>query len=227
MTDREVGLVLGWPGVGKTTALRHYARRNPEVLALRVTYAGRNKQGLLIDLCEALRAEAGAGTNTQGLYKAALAELLHDGPRDYDYQEAPRLLVLYEANHLSDAGLEVVRDLHGQAGIGFALLGNVELHIRLKRGATRFTSGYLPLLSRITNRMDLEEVTRDDLAAVIAHHGLDDRCVGFLAKVARRGGLRTVNAVLRNARALCDGGRPTVAHLKNAAAIIGTLGGEG
>jgi DNA transposition AAA+ family ATPase len=224
---RHAGLVLGWPGVGKTTALRHYLCRNPSALGMRVTYAGRNKQGVLSDLCGALKAEADGEARTQSLYNAALRELTRREPREYDYQVAPSLLVLDEANHLSDAGLEVVRDLHDQAEIGIVLLGNVELRIRLERGANRWTSGYLPLLSRITSRMDLKEITRGDLAAFAAHHGLDGPSVAYLAKQARQGGLRTVNALILQARDLAGGGTPGLAHLKDATAIVGTLGGEG
>jgi DNA transposition AAA+ family ATPase len=223
----HAGLVLGWPGVGKTTTLGEYAAARPRVLAFRATYAGRTKLGLMTDLCDVLGIPTGDQPRVNNLYRAVLRSLREPEPAMYRQEPPPRLLAIDEANHLSDHGLEIVRDLYDQAGIGLVLLGNVELHIRLKRGANRWTSGYLPLLSRITGRLDLEAVTREDLAVFARHHGVSGTAETFLVKVARRGGLRVVNAVLAQARALAGGSPLALAHLKDAAAIIGTLGGEG
>jgi DNA transposition AAA+ family ATPase len=181
----------------------------------------------LSELCGAVRAYTPDTSRTYVLYKSYMRELRRRQEPSALHRDAPGLFVLDEANHLSDAGMDVVRDIYDESEIGLVLLGNVELQIRLKRGANRWTSGHLPLLGRMTCRMDLEEVTPEDLAAFADHHGLDGPARNFLATVARRGGLRTVNAVLRNARALNGDGDPRLADLREAAAMVGTLGREG
>ena len=132
------------------------------------------------------------------------------------------LLIVDEANHLDLDGMETLRALHDNAGLGIFLLGNEELLERIRGGARGHA--YARLNSRIrpfhVQDLPFEE---DILAFLDAHHVDDPAMIRLLMGVGldpAQGGLRGIWNCLEDAnlRAIAD---DTVLEVKHLQAAIG------
>ena len=64
IAEKEIGLIYGFAGSGKTTALKEFARTNPNVVLIEAT-CHTSAKVLLEDLCEALKIDATGGLSTK------------------------------------------------------------------------------------------------------------------------------------------------------------------
>ena len=117
----DIYLIIGDAGLGKTVALREYARRHPDVILLETepTY---NAKVLLQSLCDALGLSA---SRTNHEMMSAVVDKLKD---------SERLLIVDEAELLAIKPLEILRRIHDLTGIGMVLAGMPRLRANL-RGA--------------------------------------------------------------------------------------------
>ena len=208
-----LGLILGQPGVGKSTAIGAYAQEHRHVTVVRLTKAGARVRATLIHLLK----EMGRYIPTQ----SSDGELLEDVVNQLSWPNSRGdLLIVDEAQHADDDTLETFRDIFDTAPCGLVLVGHTDLRERLKRarfaqiwgrvGATYYLDGGPPA---------------DDVQALAAHFGIEgQQARKLLAGAARKfGGLHHVASMVAIARKDSDDGKLTYNALRRAAQLIGVV----
>ena len=203
----EFGVLVGGPGVGKTTTLEEYRRANPNAWLLTAEPVHSTPRALLDDLAETLALEA-RGLSSQKLSRAVTTRLRGTGG----------LVMIDDAQHLTSQVLDQLRAIHDQAKVGVALVGNETLFARLEGGSR--AAHYAQLYSRVGLRLTRPRPTKGDIGALLDAWGIegkDERAL--LAWIAGKpGALRGMTKVLRLAHMLAaaDGGTVTVKHIRMA-----------
>ncbi len=150
--DGQAVVVIGQAGLGKTSALRDYAGRNPDVILIEVdpTYTAKV---LLKTIAEKV------GCDSKGTLNDMLNGIIGK------LQDSGRLIAVDEAEHLPYRALECLRRIHDRAEVGLALVGMPKLLVNL-----RGRHGELKqLYSRIGFKLDLgDELGEDELAEIVA-----------------------------------------------------------
>jgi DNA transposition AAA+ family ATPase len=137
--SREIGVCCGVAGVGKTEAVKQYARENPDVILVEVDLSVTVRA-----LFQELHRKVGLGGfgTVHDMFKDVVEKLDGSG----------RLILVDEAEYLPFRALELLRRIHDKAGIGLLLVGLPRLISNL-RG---YRGEYVQLYSRvaIANKID-------------------------------------------------------------------------
>lgn len=182
----DIAVIYGGAGMSKTTSIREYARRAPNVWHATMTPASAGVVTCLEEIAEAVSA-AGAAGGAARLHRAICRRVADTGG----------LLVIDEAQHLSVAALDQIRSIHDATGVGIALVGNEAVYARMTGGNR---AAYLDrLFSRIGKKVRLIRPTAEDVRALIACWGIDDaKCMATLQDIASKpGALRGLTKTLR------------------------------
>jgi DNA transposition AAA+ family ATPase len=191
-------VVIGPPGVGKTTALKAYQRGRPA------------------DYCKMTTAHDSLGTGLRHIGEAMGIPLLdtmaskmfdtlaRDMCERASYREPGRrpILMIDEAQDMSDRLIQTVRSLYDRCnegntkpGYGLVLCGNATFPERFSRA--RFEQ----LLDRIFTIWTVKAPEIGDLEAICQHFGIADaRAVKLLEHQALTGSLRRVVRIMKFAR---------------------------
>jgi DNA transposition AAA+ family ATPase len=200
--NREIGLVYGEAGMGKTMALREYRSQHPDAIYVRCDPSCATPQAVL----ELLLAELGRKYRTNDLLHRHIKSLVEA------LSGTGRLVILDEAQFLGVKALEVMRSIHDSAEIGLVLAGNLEVYARLHGEGT---AQFAQLFSRIGIRRHVKlSVPEEDVFSIAGDVGAE--CLKVLhARANERGGLRRMVKVLRLGRELAgtDGGVLARKHL--------------
>ncbi len=206
-----IGMVVGNPGVGKTTTLEHFARNNNGAYLCTMSPAIRNMTGALSVVCKAIGATPERATwETHEIICHQLK-----------WRDGERVLLIDEAQHLPNNVIDELRCIHDETGLGLVFCGNKEFHDRFNRARA---AAFAQLTSRVGMRLEIWEPTDDDIDAIRRHHGIEGKAEhAFLVKHAKTsGGLRSVTKLIKVGRALAGPGNPIrLEHLKAAAAMQG------
>lgn len=182
--------IYGGPGVGKTTAIRHYAAQYDHVWVVTMDPATSAVVAALEELAEAVGIQE-AHSGARRLSRAIRAQV----------RDRRGLIIVDEAQHLSMAAIEQLRSIHDATGCGLALCGNEQMYGRLTGGSRN--ASFAQVFSRLGMRLYLGRPESSDVAAMAARHRCRDaKAVALLERVAGRpGALRTVHKILRLASA--------------------------
>ncbi len=190
--DRDFGLFCGRVGVGKTVALRQYAREHPGVALLLEAYPGAGAPVVLRTLARALGGVP-ARRRTVADLTAALVEAL--GPGD-------RVILVDEAETLTDRALLHLRRISDAAGVGVVLVGTPALMSLIYDPDGKF--------GQITSRIGLwpptcQSITEKDAAALTASYLGESPDAETQAAIwtACQGSARALRNLLRNSRRWC------------------------
>lgn len=150
--DGQAVVIIGQAGLGKTSALRDYAGRNPDVILIEAdpTYTAKV---LLKTIAEKVGSESKGTLND--MLNGIVEKLTHSG----------RLIAVDEAESLPYRALECLRRIHDRAEVGLALVGMPRLLVSL-----RGRNGELKqLYSRIGFKLDLgDELDGAELGQIAA-----------------------------------------------------------
>ncbi len=190
----DLSVIVGDPGVGKTTTGQHYASQHANVWMLTAEPCCTVPRALLEDLGEAVGATANRNSGWL-LSKAIVRKLTRSGG----------LILVDEAQHLSSQSLDQLRTIHDLSRVGVVLMGNPAIYGKLEGGAQR--KQFAQLYSRVGMRLSRPRATRGDVDALLDAWELADKPARELCHaVARSGGaLRTMTKVLRQAHLRADG----------------------
>ena len=206
----SLGTIVGVPGVGKTTTLLWYAGNDPRVLYCVMNPAQSSMSRMLLRVAGAFGTPP-VSTGSARLYDWICTVIECQGPR---------VLLIDEAQHLDDRGLDALRCIHDETRLPIIFAGNRSLRSRVT--VTR-EAAFAQFASRIGPTLELDAATESDVTALAAHSGIVDpkavswikeRCVGLA-------GLRIVARLMTLARDSVGPGEIRLSHLKDAAAVLG------
>lgn len=196
-TAQKVLSLLGWahrgkivaaamgPGTGKTMTIQHYRDSVTHCFVATMAPSTAGVNNMLMEVMAALGEPDAKGT------PQSLSRRIKDKVRTMK-----ALLVIDEAQHLSEKSIEELRALHDATTLGIGLFGNHEVIGRLEGGSRK--AAYAQLYSRVSMRHEQLLPTEIDARVLAdAWEIADDAQLKFLISVALRpGGLRGMSMVL-------------------------------
>jgi DNA transposition AAA+ family ATPase len=149
--DEEIGVCFGDAGLGKTVAIKEYAKRNSDVILIEVDL-GITAKILFSELNKKLGMD-GRGS-IHDLFEDSVERLKSSG----------RLIIVDEAENLPYRALELLRRVYDKAGVGILLIGMPRLiaNLRGKKGE------YAQLYSRVGIAGRLETLKESDTQEIVA-----------------------------------------------------------
>ncbi|MFQ5723013.1 MAG: AAA family ATPase [Terriglobia bacterium] len=127
--EKELVALYGPPGISKTFSLREYVRRRAAAGDHRVLLITANSvttpRALLESLCRLL--SLSTRKKTYALVEDVIDKL----------NQAPHLILVDEANHLTVAGLELLRHIHDMTECAIVLIGTKRLFDLLTNGGRK------------------------------------------------------------------------------------------
>ena len=197
-------------GTGKTKVAEHLKASMPDtVFLVKLSKTDKTPAALITRIQRAMKLPVSHGWTAQRFNQI---EAYVNGRK--------LLLIVDEANHLDLDGMETLRALHDNAGLGIFLLGNEELEQRIRGGARGHA--YARLNSRIRPFHVQDLPFEEDITAFLDAHRVDDPAmVRMLMAVGldpAQGGLRGIWNVLEDAnlRAIADDTVLEVGHVQAA-----------
>jgi len=153
--ENGMGLITGIAGIGKTAAIRAFARGAAGVVHLELSPLTAGKQTGLKALCELVGEKV--GEKGPKLLETTKRRLWALQPTGSNTREA--LVVIDEAQHAEIELLEVYRYLWDQLEIGFVLVGNQKLEETFEE----LRHKHPQIRSRIGSYLKLEGIDESDL----------------------------------------------------------------
>ena len=173
---REMAVLYGKPGSGKTVAVKEWVKKHPEALFIEVV-PGMSVVRVLKLIAQKLGIDSSATTDE--LVLAIAKEFLR---RD-------SVLVIDEAEHLTTNALEAIRRIYDFSKVPVILAGTYGLIKNLKGARGEL----LQLFSRVNGKWEFRELDSEDMellfgdfAPVIARYTLHLRRAANLYKKAKR-----------------------------------------
>ncbi len=152
-TMAELCIVVGDAGLGKTMALKQYAKTQENVILLETdgTYS---PKVILQELCEVLNIEGLASRSNHVMMKAIINKLTG----------SDSLIIIDEAELLSLKSLELIRRIHDKAGVGVVLAGLHQLRANLQGRNNELRQLY----SRVGGHLDIKKALPEEDIRLLA-----------------------------------------------------------
>lgn len=201
---KDIALVVGGAGIGKTTTIREYQKHNRSVHLVECTPNNTTKGGVLRAITMRLGMHIPRG-NVDLLESHIVKNL----------KNTDSLIVLDEAQFLSMSAIETVRRIHDETDIGVALVGNEK--VRNQMIGTRRAQEFAQLYSRIGKQVKLNKTKKADVLAILQSYDLGEPEQELLVKIAKQpGALRQMKKVLRMATIYAKNQNVEVGHIQSA-----------
>jgi len=149
-TEREIGVVYGEAGLGKTTAAKEYVKRNPGTILIEATPMLRPHH-LLKRISKVLACTV--KNRNDDMFWEIVDQIKDTG----------RLIVIDEAENLAHESLEYIRRLHDIAGMGLLLVGLPRLIANLRGGRSQ----HAQLYSRVSIAIKIETLDLEDCEEIV------------------------------------------------------------
>jgi DNA transposition AAA+ family ATPase len=180
-THNVIGVLTGDAGCGKTTAIKEYVKKYPNVIFIEAD-KGYNASVLLIEICNTL------GLDERGDLHAKLTRIVNK------LKDSGRTIFVDEAEHLPYRALELIRRIYDKAGVGIALCGMP----RLLKNLVGDKNYYAQLYSRVSIKYGLNRLTNKDVESYLKSRfeSYDEKCTQIALKESR-GNLRSLSHIIR------------------------------
>jgi DNA transposition AAA+ family ATPase len=150
--EADIAVIIGEAGTGKTTALRQYAKESHSALLIDVDPSF-SKVVLMNEIARALGVEDKGGMN-------AVIERVIEALKDRD-----AVLIIDEADYLSDSSLELVRRIiNDKAHTGVVLVGLPTLEYKIRN----LRNDHEQLISRVGVMVKLGKLKKTDAEKILA-----------------------------------------------------------
>lgn len=148
--EHDMGVCYGIAGLGKTSAVKEYARRNPATILIEADL-GYSAKVLFQEIARQLFIEPSGSLHS--IFEACVAKL----------KNSERLIIVDEAEHLPFKALELIRRVYDKADVGVMLCGMPRLvsNLRGKKGE------YAQLYSRVGISACLDALKHTDTEALV------------------------------------------------------------
>lgn len=178
---KEIALVCGEAGAGKTTALKHYEADNIGVVFVTANSCSSSATAVLNLICGRI------GKTVTGRKDRLMSALV-----SY-FKCTERLIIIDEADHLTLPALQAVRNLNDEAGVGIVLSGNDRIYSQMIVGSR--SSELQQLKTRIVVRRRVSnKYTIGEFRKIFP--GVDDESLSFLIQLSEEESLRTAIKIL-------------------------------
>lgn len=187
---KDIALVFGISGVGKTETFREYVRNNSGVCLATMTPSHVTVAKSLREIGKCLG--IGPMRDNAALYDAVSDALMGTNG----------LLIIDEAQHLGTAALDQIRQIHDRAGCGIVFAGNEQVYTNLT--GSRRAEYLAPLFSRCGMRTRLKASMAVDARTLGNAWGIEDATsLKLVVDIAKKpGGLRLITKTLKLAHML-------------------------
>jgi DNA transposition AAA+ family ATPase len=206
----NIATLIGDPGVGKTFGLRAFAQTNSNVFSVTSSPTRSTYHSFL----PALLVEMGVNASSHR------ASVLSDRVRRVlKFRSAP-LVIIDEAQFLSEKLLEELRSIHDETGCGLLFCGNREVSVRIDGNRA---AQFAQRSSRVGKRGDLTGPMKGDVETMLEAWGIQNdaeaRFLRGIALLPGGGALRQMSKVLEQATLMARAGNEarSILHLKDAA----------
>ncbi len=187
----DTGIVVGVPGVGKSTTFKQFTSTNPNVWMVTLEPCTKGINQVLVRLCEAM----GVTEKRPTYLSTAIGQFV----RDKD-----GLIIIDEAQHASMDALDQIRCIPDQYSCGVVLGGHQSVFARLRNGSD---GNYAQLTSRVGMRLTLSKPRRADIDTLLKAWTVEDKDIAkqlhFYA--GKPGALRVIDKVMKLAHLLAIG----------------------
>lgn len=167
-TMPSMAIVILGAGCGKTVCADHYIQTRPHAYKVTMRPTTGSVHGMLLALADSL----GVVERNPARLDTAIGERLKRNGRN-------TLLLVDEAQNLTDNAVNELRYLLDAFGCGLGLLGNEELYTRL--GGEKPTPAFAQIHRRIGMRVRQLQPHEEDIAALVAAWGITDPAAVKLA----------------------------------------------
>lgn len=182
----DFGVVVGAPGIGKTKTILEYRKRSTNVFLV----TGEPTLSSPYNLLSAIALEAGVEEKRNAMISRAIAARMRG---------ASALIVVDEAQHLSNQAFDQLRALHDLSGCGIVAAGNESALRRLQGGQGPAGTQFAQLSSRVGMRLTQSRARSKDICAMLAAWSITNQAEAtFLKSIAKKpGALRSLDKTLR------------------------------
>lgn len=195
-------------GLGKTTTAKHYAACNANVYLVTCSPSSSGVYAIQHKVLKAMGDLNASGAPYILTMRIERMAATLDSP----------LLILDEAQHLTEKALEEIRTWHDTTGMGIALFGNESVQQRLEGGSR--AAVFAQLFSRQAQKLVRSFPLKEDIEALLQAWRVHDEDVAHqIEAIARKpGGLRGATFTLEMATmlAIADKSELSVQHVTDA-----------
>lgn len=180
-----ITMVVGVPGIGKTTTAEQYADVSANVHLVTMEPSMNTPNGLMMEIAETI----GIAERSPSRLSGAIGKRL---------KGIGALLIIDEAQHLKIPALDQLRSFHDKYKFGIALLGNETLEAVVFGKRDTSTA---QIRSRIGMKRTKKKLTPGDACMLIERWGVTnpDSVMLLKAIAAKPGALRNITMVMRQA----------------------------
>ncbi|MBL4598565.1 MAG: AAA family ATPase [Rhizobiaceae bacterium] len=202
-----MNLITADAGIGKTMAAEHFMANNSNTWMVTISPHTKTIHGMLLAIADAV-----------GLVQPNMAHLVTGIGKRVQKRSAPCLLIVDEAQNLTDDAINQLRHFTDQYKCGIALLGNKESYSRF--AAWGKGTKYGQLSRRILKRLNKSTSYEEDLKAFIRAWGITDpKMTTYLIGIGKKSGaMGQIDMTIKLANLMImDEGRPiNLADVKRA-----------
>lgn len=173
---KKLVIVTASGGLGKTFAFENYCATRPHTFLVTASPYTKTVFGILSEIADVL----GVREHNPAKRARAIGEFLARS-------QAPTLLIIDEAQNLSDGAVDQIRHFVDIYKIGVALGGNTEIYGRFSQ--SKQGPSYAQIKRRVAKRIKRERPYAEDVDAVLASWKItDEPTLKYLTGIAKKDG---------------------------------------
>lgn len=216
ISNREMGVIIGEAGTGKSRAIKEYANKNGTRVVLFEATTETSKRMLLVGLENKLNV----------CFKGSLDDKIRGIASEL--ARTSKVLIIDESEHLPFRALECLRRIYDFSNTALILVGTKKLKNNLTDIGRNDYNEYGQLSSRIGAKWELkglyyqskDGLKDEDLKALCHHFDIEDKKAIDLVFNLARGNFRKSEKLLKRAKDFADENKVELKHIEVAASFL-------
>lgn len=173
--EKELGILTGAPGIGKTTTLKEFAKD----YAGEVIFFTARPEMSTRDFIQQFATQLGLGVLYGSAYERTTAVI-------QALLAHPHTIIIDEAENLAKSSvtkLEILRHIYDDSGVGIMIAGTPRLRTLLIKGPS-YRENLSQLYSRVSYFMELTGLAEEDVGQILSSHKVNNAARQALWKIA-------------------------------------------